>query len=106
MYLSRKGFKLKATILEICLYTKLQREIGLKSAKVRGFSFLGIRAMKVEFREGKTLPFNLEHSIASRRSFSRMSKKSRKNSIGQPSDPRILSRLKDFKACSISPNVI
>ena len=104
--LSRKGFKSKDAILAISSYTKLQREMGLKSVKVRGFSFLGIRAMKVEFREGKTLPSNLEYSTASRRSLPRMSKKARKNSTVQPFGQGILSRLKDLEACSTSSKVI
>ena len=87
--LSRNGFKRKAAILDISLYTKLQRDMGLKSAKVRGFSFFGMRAMKVEFKEGKHLPFNLENSTAFRRSFPRMSKKAKKNSTGHPSIPGI-----------------
>ena len=104
--LSRKGFKRKAAILEISLYTKLQRDMGLKSAKVRGFSFFGMRATKVEFKEGKTLPFSVEDSTTCRRSFPRMSKKAKKNSTGHPSGPGLLSRLKDFKACSTSSKEI
>ena len=83
--LSKNGFKRKAAILDISLYTKLQRDMGLKSAKVRGISFFGMRAMKVEFKEGKTLPLSLENSTTFKRSFPRMSKKAKKNSTGHPS---------------------
>ena len=38
--------------------------MGLKSAKVRGLSFLGIRARNVEFNEGGIKPEILVESIA------------------------------------------
>ena len=85
--LSRNGFKCKAAILDISLYTKLQRDMRMKSVKVRGFTFFGMRAMKVEFKEGKTLPFSLENSSTFRRSFPRKSKKAKKNSTSHPSGP-------------------
>ena len=77
--------------------------MGLKSTKDTGFSFLGIRERKVEFKEGVILPESLEHSTAFSKSPPIKSKKSRKNSAGQPSSLGLLSFLKDFRAPSISP---
>ena len=91
-----------AIIFEMSLYTKLHREMGLKSTKEIGLSFLGIRARKVEFKEGVILPDILEHSTDLSKSLPNRSKKRRKNSTGQPSGPGLLSFLKDFKAPSIS----
>ena len=68
IYLSRNGFNLRAIILVKSLYTKLHNEMGLKSVKVTGFSFLGIKEIKVELREDSTLPEVLEYYTAARKS--------------------------------------
>ena len=52
MSMSRKGFNLTAMTLEISSYTRLHKEIGQKSKKVTGLSFLGIKARKVELMDG------------------------------------------------------
>ena len=52
MCMSRKGFNLTAMTLEISLYTRLRKEIGQKSKKVTGLSFLGIKGRKVALMEG------------------------------------------------------
>ena len=64
--------------LDINLYDILHREIGLKSAKVAGFSLLGIKEMKVELSEGETLPERREDFKADNRSFPISKKKSSK----------------------------
>ena len=47
---------------EINLYSRLHKEIGLKSIKEEGLSFLGIKARKVEFRAGGIKPETLAES--------------------------------------------
>jgi len=47
---------------------------------------LGIRVIKVEFREASTIPEILEDSTAVNRSLPKKSRKWRKNSTSQPSD--------------------
>ena len=56
---SKKGLSLTAITFEINLYNILHRNIGLKSTKVKGLSFLGIKVRKVEFREGGIQPETL-----------------------------------------------
>ena len=87
MALSKKGFNLMEAILDMVLYTKLHSEIGMKYAKVRGLSHLGMRVMKVAFKAPKTLPSSRDCSTALRMSEPTSSKKLRKNSTGQPSGP-------------------
>ena len=59
---SRKGFSLTAITLAINLYRRLHKEMGRKSAKVRGLSSLGISVRKVELREGGIRPKTLVES--------------------------------------------
>ena len=61
--------------LEINLYSRLHKEMGLKSAKEDGLYFLGIRARKVEFREGGIKPETLADSTSNNQSFPSKSKK-------------------------------
>ena len=72
---SKKGFSLVAITFEINLYSKLHKDIGLKSTKVKGLSFLGIKARKVEFREGGINPETLKQSTADSNSSPNKSKK-------------------------------
>ena len=74
---SRKGLTLTAMTFEISLYRRLQRDMGLKSAKVCGLSFLGMMAIKVEFRELGMIPKTLVKSTADNRSDPKRSKKCR-----------------------------
>ena len=74
--------------------------MGRKSAKVEGLSDLGIRVMKVEFREGRTLLDQRASSTKFTSSSPSRSKKARKNSTGKPSGPGVLSFLKDLRAVS------
>ena len=66
---SKKGLILTAITLEISLYRRLHKEMGLKSAKVCGLSLLGIRSMKVVLREVGIKPKILVLSTAERSSF-------------------------------------
>ena len=68
---------LTAITLEINLYSRLHKEMGLKSAKEEGLSFLGISARKVEFRERGIKPDNLGESTTDNNSCPRRSKKCR-----------------------------
>ena len=95
MPVSKKGLILTAITFEMSLYRRLHKEMGLKSAKVCGLSFLGIRAIKVAFREERMIPVTLVESTADRSSLPSRSKKYKKNSTGHPSGPRLLSFLKD-----------
>ena len=72
---SKKGLSLKAITFEINLYNKLHSDIGLKSAKVKGLSFLGINERKVEFREGGIYPETLERATTDSNSSPNKSKK-------------------------------
>ena len=72
---SRKGLSLTAITFAISLYSKLQREMGLKSAKDVGLSFLSIKARKVELSEGVIYPEVLAKSMACNNSEPSRSKK-------------------------------
>ena len=61
---SKKCLSLTAITFKINLYNKLHKDIGLNSAKVKGLSFLGIKARKVDFREGGIHPETLVQSTA------------------------------------------
>ena len=74
---SRKGLTLTAMTFEMSLYRRLQRDMGLKSANVSGLSFLGIRVIKVEFRELGMIPETLVKSTADKSFSPRSSKKCR-----------------------------
>ena len=80
--MSKKGLSLTAITFEINLYSRLQREIGLKSVNVMGLSFFGIKARKVEFREGGIHPVTLAEYIVDSYSSPNISKKCKYNSTG------------------------
>ena len=75
MWESKKGLILTIMTLEISLYNRLHKEIGLKSAKVEALSFLGIKARKVEFSEGGIKLKTLADSTVDNKSFLSKSKK-------------------------------
>ena len=106
MALSKSGIRQRATIFDITLYTRLQNEIGLKSARVWGLSHFGINVRKVEFKATGILPSCLAYSIAQRRSSRKRSKKARKNSTGHPSGPGDFSVLKPFNTASTFESVM
>ena len=82
---------LEAMILEITLYTKLQREIGLNSWKELGFSSFGISVRKVAFNEPHTLPKVLYSSTSFSNYLPIISKKWWNNSWVYPSGLGLLS---------------
>ena len=105
IHVESDAFILEAMVFVIILYAKLQSEIGLNPSKVFGLSLLGIRARKVAFRAPATLPFFLDSSTASRSSFPKRSKKSRKSFAVQPSGPRLFETVKPFRVASNSERV-
>jgi hypothetical protein len=73
MSLGSRGFNRLVNTLEKILYMVLHKAIGLKSPGFSGFSFLGIKAKKVEFISDKIEPPFLEASIAFHKSIPIMS---------------------------------
>ena len=68
-------FSLMDNILDITLYTQLQRDIGLKISNDSGKSTLGIRDIKVALLTLCKFPINLTSSTTLRRYSNIMSKK-------------------------------
>ena len=76
--------------------------MGQKSANVEGFSHLGIRVKKVEFRAPNIFPWVLACSVAKTSFSPTRSKKTKKNSTCHPSGPGLLSFLNPFSTALTS----
>ena len=77
----RMDFILLAMLLEMILYTALHKEMGLKYLKVSGASFLGMSAIKVEFKALGNFTTLINSSTTSSRPFFNKIKKCHKTQL-------------------------